>query len=76
MSCGQEKKNVVLQSLRNWYIQDPLWHRTPEMGVEGLIGTIQSKRQLRKAIKSELKKRLAIYRSHTRTGIHEMVSRC
>jgi hypothetical protein len=29
---------------------DPLWHQTPEMGVEALIATIDSKRELHKAL--------------------------
>jgi len=30
---------------------DPIWHQTPEMGVEALIATISSKRELYKALK-------------------------
>ncbi|HEX7033045.1 MAG TPA: hypothetical protein VF172_08600 [Nitrososphaera sp.] len=71
-SNGQRRKNVVLQSLKNWYSQDPLWHQTPEMGVEGLIGTIESKKELRKAIKNEIKKRLELYRrNYRKNGILE-----
>ncbi|GEM_PF-6960472 len=58
----QQTKSLALQSLGNWYSQDPLWHQTPEIGIEGLIGTIGSKKELRKAIKEEIKKRVKLHR--------------
>ncbi len=36
---------------------DPLWHQTPEMGVEALIATIDSKRDLQKALKGIMERK-------------------
>jgi hypothetical protein len=36
---------------------DPLWHQTPEMGAEGLIATLDSKRELQKALRKAKMKR-------------------
>lgn len=69
-----QKKSLALQSLKNWHSQDPLWHQTPEIGIEGLIGTIQSKKELRRAIKEEIKKRLKLNKRRWRQKDSE--SRC
>ncbi len=34
-----------------------LWYQTPEMGAEGLIATLDSKRELQKALKNSIMKR-------------------
>lgn len=34
-----------------------LWYQTPEMGAEGLIATLDSKRELQKALKNSITKR-------------------
>ena len=36
---------------------DPLWDQTPEMGAEGLIATVDSKRELQKALKKGIMER-------------------
>ncbi len=70
----EKKKKVTYRKvaktlLQQWPLKllnrinhDPLWHQVPEMGVECLIATIGSKRELKKAIKIELEKRKKLYR--------------
>ena len=41
---------------------DALWHQTPEMGVEALIATIDSSRELKKALRKMILKRKKLYR--------------
>jgi hypothetical protein len=36
---------------------DRLWHQTPKMGAEALIATLDSKRELQKALKKAIMKR-------------------
>jgi hypothetical protein len=38
---------------------DPLWYQTPEMGLEGLVATIRSKKKLQAALVNELMKKRA-----------------
>jgi hypothetical protein len=36
---------------------DPLWYQTPELGLEGLVATIRSKKKLQAALVNELMKK-------------------
>ena len=50
---GQKERRQLIQvsSKQSNSHHDPLWHQIPEMGVEALIATIGSKRELYKALK-------------------------
>jgi hypothetical protein len=49
----QEKPHQLLQKFSKQFDThyDPVGHQTPELGVEALIATIDSKRELQKALK-------------------------
>ena len=46
----------------NSHADDSLWHQTPEMGVEALIATIDSSREIKKALRKMIMKRKKLYR--------------
>lgn len=43
---------------------DPLWYLIPEMGIEGLIATIKSKKELQKALKNDATRKRKLYRNY------------
>ena len=64
---NQETKNrqqlLQLSSRQlNSHADDSLWHQTPEMGVEALIATIDSSREIKKALRKMIMKRKKLYR--------------
>ena len=40
----------------------PLWYQRPEMGAEALIATIDSRREIKKALRKWIMKRRKLYR--------------
>jgi hypothetical protein len=52
MKRQKERHQLIeVSSKQSNIYHDSLWHQTPEIGVEGLIATIDSKRELQKALK-------------------------
>jgi hypothetical protein len=59
----KERRQLLHRSLKHLKSHhDPLWHQTPEVGVEGLIATIDSREELRRAIKMQVEKSKKMYR--------------
>ena len=52
---GQKQKTAFQQSA-TYEDDDPLWNETPELGPEGLIGTIDDKEELIAKLKEAVKK--------------------
>jgi hypothetical protein len=62
----KERRQLLHRSLKHLESHhDPLWHQTPTMGVEGLIATIDSREELRRAIKMQIEKSKEMYRGES-----------
>ena len=62
---GEEHRLLQLSSgqlNRSSHHNDPLWYQTPEMGAEALIATLDSKREIKKALRKVIKKRKELYK--------------
>jgi hypothetical protein len=59
----KERRQLLRRSLKHLESHhDLLWHQTPTMGIEGLIATIDSREELRRAIKMQIEKSKEMYR--------------
>lgn len=47
----EHRQLIQVSSKQSNSHHDLLWHQTPEMGVEAVIATVDSKRELHKALK-------------------------
>jgi hypothetical protein len=58
---GQEQQSLIIHRPTSEQQQkhNLLWYQTPEMGLEGLVATIRSKKKLQTALASELMKKRA-----------------
>jgi len=51
----RDRRHLLQQSSRQFNSHhDPLWHQTPEMGLEALVATLDSEEELQKALKKEV----------------------
>lgn len=50
----------------NSHQDDPLWHQTPEMGPEALIAILDSKREIKKALRKMIKESKELRRQGTK----------
>ena len=59
----KEHRQLLHRSLKHLKSHhDPLWHQTPEVGIEGLIAAIDSREELRRAIEMQVEKSKKMYR--------------
>ena len=57
---GQEQQSLIIhRPTSEQQKHNLLWYQTPEMGLEGLVATIRSKKKLQTALASELMKKRA-----------------
>jgi hypothetical protein len=59
----KEHRQLLHRSLKHLESHhDRFWHQTPEVGIEGLIATIDSREELRRAIEMQVEKSKKMYR--------------
>jgi hypothetical protein len=58
---GQEQQSLIIHRPTSEQQQkhNSLWYQTPEMGLEGLVATIRSKKKLQTTLANELMKKRA-----------------
>ena len=59
----KDRRSLLQLSSRQWNSPNdgPLWYQTPEVGAEALIATIDSKREIKKALRKMIMKRKKLY---------------